>query len=163
MDLDNYTTPAQVRSVLGVSDDELDDATVKLEVYTSGLGEDLREVSETLDSVYAAINGNDEATRTPAEARVWRMTRLFSTYSMAKRVGGSLSMFGPKSLVEGKASMTRFSGDPYKATLANIAEEFDLARQRLLDALAGLQSGTIKVKLRPLMAAVNLATDPVIG
>lgn len=163
MALIDYTTYDEVRAALGVSDDELADETLELPVYSTGVEEDLYVVSRTLTETYRGIEGKEEDDRSAAEARVYRLVRSFSTYSAARQIGTALPMFSPKSLSDGKASMSRFSGEPYKDVLKGLTEQFDLVRGRLILALEDLSSSTTTPRLKSLLTNVGSAYDPVTG
>lgn len=159
----DYTTYEDVRAALGVSDEELEDETLALTVYSSGLAEDLFDVATSLVQTYETIRDKDEADRTEKESRVYSLTRLFATYSVARQVGTALPMFSPKSMSDGKASMSRFSGEPYKDVLKGISEQYELFRGRLNRALEDLSASAGEVPLRRLFAPATPIYDPVTG
>lgn len=163
MDISDYTSYDAIRSVLGVSDDELEDATLALPLYSNGLEDDLYSVSATLLSTYATIGAKTVGTRTDKESSVYRLTQLFATYSVAKQLCTSLPMFGPKSVTDGKAAMSRFSGTPYQDTAQGISEKYDLYLSRLTDALAALSSSVSTVTTPIYMLAATPDYDPVVG
>lgn len=163
MNLLDYTTYEDVRAALGVNDDELEDETLALSVYSSGLKEDLYDVSTSLTSTYRQIEAKAEGDRTENEARVYELTQLFATYSVAKQVGTALPMFSPRSLSDGKASMSRFSGEPYKEVLKGLSEQYDLFRGRLARALDDLSSSVGVVTQRTMLSVSSPAYDPVTG
>lgn len=53
----DYTTYDDVRAVLGVSTDELEDTTLALETYASALLLDLEDVDVALPAAYSALLG----------------------------------------------------------------------------------------------------------
>lgn len=161
MTLTDYTSYEDVRAALGVTDIELEDSTLSLEVYSSGLEEDLYDVSANLVTTYKGVTAKADEDRTEKEARVYRLVRVFATYSAAKLLGTSLPMFGPRSVSDGKASMSRFSSDPYKDVLKRLSEQYDLSRGRLIRALDDLSSSTTDVTLQTVMLRVSSAYDPV--
>lgn len=163
MILTDYTTYNEIRAALGVSDDELDDATLALNVYSAGLEEDLFDVSPSMISTFTEINEKDEGDRSDKERRVLSLTRLFATYSVAKQLGTALPMFSPKSMSDGKASMSRFSGEPYKDVLKGLSEQYDLFRGRLVKALEDLSSSVGIVTDRTMIRIAVPAFDPVTG
>lgn len=163
MNLLDYTSYSEIRAALGVSDEELGDDTLALEVYASGLAEDLYEVAPSLISTYAAIVKKAEGDRTDKESRVYSVTRLFATYAVAKQASTALPMFSPRSMSDGKASMSRFSGEPYKDVLKGISEQYDLFRGRLTRALDDLSSSVGEVTIRTMLVASVPDYDPVTG
>lgn len=163
MALMDYTDYSDIRAALGVSDDELDDNTLALSMYSMGLDEDLYDVSTSLTTLYEQIVEKPENDRSVQEGRVYKLVRLFSTYSVAKQLGSALPMFSPKSLSDGKASMSRFSGEPYKDVLKGLSEQYDLFRGRLIKALDDLSSSVGLVADRTVLLRVSPAYDPVTG
>lgn len=163
MDLTDYTTYDDIRAALGVSGEELEDETLALEVYASGVSEDLYDISSTLTAVYTAIEAKAEGDRSDKEIRAYRMVRLFVVYSTAKQLGAALPMLAPKSVSDGKASMSRFAGEPYKEVLKRISEQYDLFRGRLIQALADLTSETTVATTRTHFRVASPIYDPVTG
>lgn len=163
MTLLDYTTYEDVRATLGVSDDELENETLALEVYSNHLGEELYDVSKTLDTLYRDIKAKAEGARTSQEERVYKLVRAFSTYAVARQVGTALPMLAPKSLSDGKATMSRFSSDPYKKVLENIREQYDIARGRLLTAVDDLSSLSRVTVARTLFSRSGSGYNPVTG
>lgn len=163
MDITDYTTYEDVRATLGVNDMELEDNTLALEVYSLGLQENLNEISPDLESTYRDIKTSDEENRSPEETRVYRLTRLYATLSVARLLSPALPMFSPKSLSDGKATMSRFSGEPYEKVLKRIAEQHDLYRGRLEAALEDLTSSITSPIEFTALRTVGIAYDPVTG
>ncbi len=161
MAVTTYTSYDQIRALLGVNDIELTDAMLGLEVYDAGLSEDLLDISEDLESDYALAEA--ASPRSAKEERLWRTTRLFASFSCAKRVGTSLSMFGPKDITDGKAGLSRFSDAPYRATMKNVEAEYGLAKQRLIEAYASYASTAAAVSTRNYFMVSTPTNDPVTG
>jgi hypothetical protein len=163
LSLTDYTSEDQVRAALGVSEFELEDGTINLEVYTTGLKEDLYEVDPGLVSRYEEVSALDEEARTPQQARFYSLTRLFSTYSVARQLGGALSMFAPKTLGDSKASFSRHADSPYKDTLLQVNKLFEQNRVRLSEAYKTLVSSETARSQRVYLAGIAPAVDPVTG
>lgn len=163
MTIIDYTTYNDIRGVLGVSDEELEDVTVSLEVFVNGLEEDLEDINVGLPSLYQTVKAIDEASRTDAQRQFYRATRLFATYCVARQLGSALPMFGPKDISDGKASTGRFADSPYRETLKKIQAEYDRRRLKLEEAFATVNSSTATTTRISLFGAVGLATDPVTG
>jgi len=163
MTLTDYTTYADIRAVLGVSDEELEDSTIGLDVYALSLQESLINLHPDALAQYEQIAALDEMARSPKESRVYGLMRLYATYYTAKQLSVALPMFGPKTVSDGKASVTRFADSPYQDVLRGIAEELDLLRGRLVQALLDLLAQVeTKVQRRSIVAATP-AYDPVTG
>lgn len=163
MSITTYTSGDQVRALLGVTAKELPDVTIQLEVFDSGLSEDLLEVVSDLESKFAIVDAIPANSRNAKEARLWRTVRAFATVAVARRVGTALPMFGPKDISDGKANISRFSDSPYKATMTSIESEFGLAKTRLISAYADYNSSSNPRQKRTFFIATGLAVDPVTG
>jgi hypothetical protein len=142
MALLDYTTYADVRAALGVNDVELTDDTLGLDLYSSNLNVELDDVDTTLADKFAEVNGVPAEQRTKAQQRLFDTTRTFATYVVAKQCCGSIAMFGPKSVSDSKAEVSRFTNDPYKDTAKNVTKLWETYRLRVTNALASLQSST---------------------
>lgn len=153
----DYTTHEEVRSLLGVGEKELANETIELEVYYTGLLEDLYEINPKALQTFADL---PDSGLTPAQDRYKRLVRQFSSYSVAKQLGNSMPMFAPRSIGDGKANVARFI-DPYQKTLKQIEAGFDQSRDRLVDALDDLLAEERPEQGRTLFLAVGLARDPV--
>ena len=154
----DYTTYADVRAALGVSDDELSDETLGLEIYASALLLDLEDVNVALPAAYAALPGSG---RTEAQERFFVTSRLFATYAVARQLTSALPMFGPKDITDGKAGVTRFSDSPYKETIKKVQAEYDRYRTRLEKSYAGLSSGTFTLTIPTFLSVASPDTDPI--
>lgn len=163
MNLADFTTFDEVRAALGVSNDELEDSTLALEVYSANLEEDLFDVHPELVQSVTTIKVVPEPQRTALQSRFLRLVGLFSTYSVAKQAGVALPMFGPRSLGDGKATMSRFSSDPYKETLKRLEEQFNLTRKRLVAAFEALNAAQTVTAPRTFLSLSRPAYDPVTG
>jgi hypothetical protein len=172
MPLSIYCDPAEVRAALGVNHLELSDETVSLPVYEIGLVRELNKVSTaasapvTLAASFSLIRDKVQASRTEAEQALFESVRLFSVYQVASMVGVSLANFAPKSVSDGKASVTRNSGETFEAVTANIKEALARARAELISALDGFISGVpaLPEAAAPvLLMASKRGYDPVVG
>lgn len=163
MALNDYMTYNDVRAALGVSVEELEDATIGLELYESAVDEDVLSVHSGLPGIYVGIMETVEADRTPQEQRLYKLTRLFATYSAARVVGQSLPMFGPKSISDGKATMSRFADSPYKDLLDRLDEQYASTRDRLLNVLDEFLSASTPEIFLPVFSAVSSDYDPITG
>ena len=159
----DYTTHEDVRAVLGVEADELENETLELHVYASGLESDLYEINPQLSVIYKDIGLKDKDQRTALELRVESLTKAFATYSLAKQVSASLPMFAPRSLADGKSTLTRFSGEPYADVIDSINAQYKLARSRLQAALDELLVFSRSRAASSIFFAVTPNYDPVTG
>lgn len=164
MSLTAYCEFAEVRAALGVNSLELSDAVIALPVYEMGLVRELNRLSTSLDAAFSTISGKAEGARTPAEAELFSAVRLFSVYVVASQVGVSLPNFMPKAVADGKASITRFSGEPYKGVMDKILAQREAYRANLVEAYALVTTGAAAVTTPPtLFLASTRQYDPVTG
>ena len=162
MALTAFTTYAEVRAVLGVSDNDIADATLALPMYEDMLRMELDTVNVGVYPKFVEV----AAVASPTEAqRIFlRYFRLFCSYAVAKSLASALPMFGPKSIGDGKATMSRFSDSPYKVTVEKVEAEFG-RMTNLLTASYNTVSSTATASsfTRPWFVSTGLAVDPVTG
>lgn len=163
MAITSYTSFDEVRAVLGVSSDELEDATLALPMYDYGLQAELNDISATLSADFAAVLAIATQSRTAVQSWFYQTTKLFATYSVARQLCSGLPLFGPKDISDGKATVSRFADSPYRTVVKAVNDEFNKARLRLEAALAQLNSSSSATVTRTYFLASPLATDPVTG
>lgn len=161
--LTTYTTYAEIRAALGVSDDEIEDDTLALDLYSSALTADLKDVASGIPTQFETIANMTEDARTETQQDFFEATRLFATYSVAKQLASGLPLFSPKDMTDGKASFSRFADSPYRETIKRINEQFDRMRNRLANLYAEVQSSSTTPVTFNFFTAVSPATDPVTG
>ena len=120
MALNPFTSADQVRSVLGVSDEEIADTTLDLLVYEQNLKFHLDSVDATARTQFQTVDDIVLAARTATQQKLWEATMLFSTYVVAVQVGKSMSLSTPKSITDGKAAVTRFSDSPFRQLMEEL-------------------------------------------
>jgi hypothetical protein len=161
--LEDYTSQDEVRAALGVDSDELSDATLDLDMYYQYLLVELRSISATLLTDFATVVGIAEGSRSEVQAALFAAVKLFAPYAVAVFALPSLPLLAQKALTDGKASVTRFSGEPYKDTSERVQAMYEKLRTDLI-AASGTYLGSSSVSsLRPFLSAVGLAVDPVTG
>jgi len=160
----DFTSFEDIRAALGVSAEEIKDATLSLPLYVNRLRMDLESVSASTLTLHATLANVQPASQTEQQARFEIALQLFATYSVAKHLTISLPLFSPREITDGKASLSRYAQDPYRATIARVESEYDTLRQNLAAALAGAESVSAPtVSLRPWFSAVTPTPDPVTG
>jgi len=163
MALVEFTAYDDIRAALGVSIEELEDATLSLPLYDLSLTAELEEVGLDLVTAFRALP-DDPGTFTDIQRRFDSALRLFATYAVASHLTVSLPLFSPKEITDGKAGLTRYAQDPYKATISAVNAMFDRQRQRLVDSYATLQTLSTASRTFPRMFSnVVSSTDPVTG
>ena len=137
MSLLNFTTYDDIRAALGVSDEELEDDVLGLQLYEDHLNFELSDVHPDLVTLRTSLES--AAVLTPAQERFMAACRGFSTYAVARALTSTLPMFGPKSVEDGKARMERFA-DPYKVTTEAVNKAYATWKTRLEAAYGTLMS-----------------------
>lgn len=155
-----YTTYDEVRATLGVSDEELEDTTLELPVWSTNLDFALEEVSSELVATYTAISDKPTNDRTAAESKLYAATRLYATYIVADDLLKSLPMFSFKRVTDGKAEAERF--DAWEYTRDGVKNGLATIRRRLELALSNVIQYTPPVKSSyRFVIATGLAVNPV--
>ena len=164
MALLDYTTYDDIRAVLGVSTDEIEDATLSLAVYEYGLASEIRSVSRTLVSDLATVYAIAESSWTDAQRELVEGMSLFCTYSVARQLLTSLPLFSPKEISDGKASTVRYSTNPYEETIRRVENEYVRYKTELDSAYAAVKSSSVTARIdRTFMVVSTPTSDPVTG
>lgn len=164
-DLTDYCSYDEVRAILGVSNEELDDAVLGVPLYFYALKRELQSVAPPLPTLFDSVTQKQEDARTPEEANLYEATCIFSAYAVAKKVGMALGMFGVRSVTDSKAGFARFADSPYKDTLERLDGEKNQAKSALLAAIKALDPGASTQAGAPLagLVVVKRFVDPVTG
>ena len=154
-----YTTYNDIRAALGVSTDDLEDATLSLPIYDQYLTMELEEVAIDLTTTFSTVE--DLPTPTAAQTRFLEATSMFATFALAKMLTGTLPLFAAKQETDSKASGTRFDTG-YKDTIASVAKEYGRVRNRLTQSLAAVAVTTTSVRTaRPFLSVATPTYDPI--
>lgn len=163
MALTDYTTYNDIRAVLGVSDEELEDTTLALEVYSVNLSKEMRGVHAQTVTQYTTISGKVVGDRTAAEQQFYEQCRLFAVYAVAKQCLSSLPLFSPKDISDNKAAMSRFSDSPFRTTMKEVNARYTENKSDLAAAIATVLATSGTKAKRTWMATAKSTTDPVTG
>jgi len=160
VDINSYTTFDDIRAVLGVSSDEIEDATFSLDVYTLNLTSELEDISANLVTDYTTVA--EAASRSAVEERFYQATRLFAVYAVAYQATGSLPLFSPKDISDGKATVSRYADSPYKVVIEKVRTMYEKFRGKLEKAYAEYGSNSSPtLVIRPFFSVASGAKDPV--
>lgn len=167
MSLTTYCEFDEVRSALGVNDLELKDSVLALPVYEMGLVRELNKISTSLAAAFSSIVAKSLSVRTDDEVALYDAVHLFAVYAVARQVGVSLPIFAPKDIGDGKATLSRFSGEPFKSTLEGVDSYYQITREGVRQALEVYEgsTATASTSLTPatLFKASTRSYDPVTG
>lgn len=164
MALLDYMTYDDVRAALGVSSDEITDATLSLDLYSNGLDQEIDDISPTLGDEYLVIKDLDLDGMSPIQKSLYKATRLYAVYALARQqLGTALAMFAPKDITDGKTATGRASGATYEETLANVTSYYEGVRKRLVQVYKDFKSeGTTETRMQ-FLGISSPSTDPVTG
>ena len=163
--LDSYISPFidNIRSVLGIDDIELlEDTVIESEVYELRLEESLADIHTELLSDFNTLKVL--ASPTTDEAAVVRGVKLYSVYAIADMLCDSLPIFSPRTIGDGKAFKTRYSNDPYKATMERIKVAADSYKSKMIAAYntykgTSIVTGSIPVPIGNAVPDIDIVTN----
>lgn len=158
--LTDYTSYAEIRASLGVSDDDLADETLALALYDDYLQGELADVAATLPDTFAATKLLPAPTA--QETRFLKACSLFSTFAVAKMLTAALPLFAAKQVGDGKAVVARFD-NPYKDTIKSVNEQYEKMRNRLIAALALVGTTSAAKVTQNYLTVASPSYDPVTG
>lgn len=153
-----YTTPAQIRAVLGVDEVDVDDSTITLPIYENYLVMELEDIDIDFLTTYATKKAS--TTRTAQEHRFVSLAQVFATFVIAKQLTGSLPLFALKQESDGKAQATRFD-NPYRDTIQAVNRDYEKTKGKLVAAIKALGSASITSTPRVYFGTIGLGTDPI--
>lgn len=163
--LTNYTTYAAVRACLGVSVKELADTVLALDNYVIQFELDMQDIDSGVGAVltqYEAIKALDAGDRTETQQRFYDVVSLLASYHVGVQCLGTVEMFAPKRIADGRAEVERGQG-----AWDRIASSLNLSYSTLLRRLKALllvlvPGAEIAAKpTRVFAIGVGLGTDPV--
>lgn len=160
--LPKYTSYDDIRGVLSVTDEELEDGTLALPNFESQLFEQMREVAPGLQQLY--LDTLQVANQSAEEARLVRLTRVFSTYAVCVQLLDALPLLAIKSDQDARAQYERFE-KPFERVEPAVRAAFEVAKRRLLDAYNDVATTPVN-RVSPVITmftSTGLATDPVTG
>ena len=160
MSLLNYTTYDDIRAALGVTDEELEDGVLGLQIYEDSLRFELDDVHPDLAALHTTLEST--SVLTSAQERFMAACRGFATYAVARSLTSTLPMFGPKSIEDGKARMERFA-DPYKATIEAVNKSYATWKARLEAAYGTLMSTSKPTVFMSYAVSATPTYNPITG
>lgn len=157
----DFTTYAEVRAALGVSEEEIDDATIETGLYQVSLQEDLLALDPTIFAHYTVLD-SDPDSQSALQQRFYGLTRLYATYCVAFHLLDSVNLFGYLKVTDGRAEVQR-AKDAFATLRANITAMRTRVGNLLLNALNGLDpSVTLPTAVTlSLVGSAGIPFDPV--
>lgn len=153
-----YATYDEIRAVLGVSDEELEDGTLALPMYVKLLQMDLADIDATLETQYTAISALP--TKSDLEQKLLDVVSVFSAYAISKHLLTSMPLFAPKTITDGRAEVERVT-DPFEGVRVGVNTMYPILRARVLAALGNLGTPITADAARTYFVATGLAVNPV--
>ena len=158
MTLTDFTSYADIRAVLGVAPEEIEDTTLALPIYFKELQFLLGDIEPTLEATYGTLLG--QPSRTPQEQKVVDVLQVFSAYAVAKNLLTSLPLFSPQRVQDGRAEHQRFN-DPFEDLRDGVDSSYLSLLARLKAALEAINLSPAASTTRAYFATSALTTDPV--
>lgn len=158
-----YCEYDEVRAVLGISDDEVEDATLGLPKYYKHLILDLDALSENITTQYDTLKAIAPGSRTKVQTRFLNTVDLYAQYNVAMQLLRGGEALIPKTIEDGKAKIERV-GDIFKSLRLEIAGGFRDMETRLIAAAqaVGITISTAAIAEEFIVAsAVSTSPDPV--
>ena len=157
--LAHFTTPDEIRAVLGVAPEEIRDEVLLMPMYVRQLQFELSDLGATLESDYLTVAAL--ASRSAAQQKLYDVMQVYAPYAIAKILLTSVALFAPRRITDGRAEAERVV-DPFEDVRDGVDSTLLVLRDRLVDAAAAL--GTTASTLSrtiTLSVATGLAVNPV--
>lgn len=160
--LTDFATYADYRSTLGVMEQELPDSLLSTEKFSNLLKLSFDDVNSGITTLYSTVSALPAITRTTEQERFYAVSRLFAIYSVCYNLLGSLPLFAPKMITDGKAKHDRFP-DAFAEIKEGIILGYQAMRKRLADAYATLDPSYTAptATVMTLVKGVGLALSPI--
>lgn len=156
-----YTSYDQVRAVLSVTDDELEDGTLALPIFESNLKQQFADAGEGLHDLYLSLLSNP-STWTATERRFVDIAQVFSTYGVAVQLLDSLPLLAVKSEQDARAQYERFE-KPFERVDAAVRSAYQVSRSNLVKVFNLISNApvTVSTYTRRFGGSAGIALDPV--
>lgn len=160
--LTDYTSYDEIRAVLSVTDEELEDDTLQLPLFEYKLHDDMGELDEGIDAAYLALEAMAPEDLSNDQKKLYRRTRVWATYNIAVQLLDSLALLAVQSEQDARAQYERFAG-PFERVEQQVRATYERATQALLEAYNGLAPTPAQARLtaRNFVGLAGLPLDPV--
>ena len=129
--LTDYTSPDEIRAILSLTDDELENPVILLPIIETLMLEEFAQVSPTLDDKYKAAV--DAAGTDPETKRFIRLVQAFAAYCVAKQFTLTLPLLAVQTEQDARASYARFA-NPLDPVVQSVNASWVKIRGYLVDA-----------------------------
>ena len=162
--LTDYTSYAQIRATLSVTDDELQDSNLELPFIYSKLLDNLEELSVDMQAVYEGLYAQPPEDLSANEEKFIRRMGVYATYQVAVQLLDSLPLLAVQTEQDARASYERFE-KPFERVDASVRATFAVAKKKLIEAFNTIATTPIAVNTasRVYTSAVVPSYDPVTG
>lgn len=159
--LANFVTPQEVRAVLGVAPEELEDSTLAMPLYLRQLQFNLSDIDTALESTYLTIAAL--SSRTAKQQKLYDVMQTYTAYAISRFLLASVSLFAPKRITDGKAEMERVV-DPFQDVREGVDAGYFVLLERLRNAYVDLGI-TLATASRSFTYTTSapLTTNPITG
>lgn len=161
-EMTDYTTAAEVRSVIGASDKDVRDQVIYSKARLTGLLEAMADLAPDLEAKYLELKAVTSPTE--VQARFVRQAESFFTYTVALALIPIMPTLIPKRISDGKNEGERVE-NPFELVKPAVEETLAYIRTRLASSYQLLTgSAPVAAPARANnVSAVSLGTDPVLG
>lgn len=163
-----FTTPDEVRALLGLGVFELEEATLNLPLYEIHLRREIKSLSPAILTGFEALAAGNIEDLTGDPKAFYDAVHYYATVLVATQVGVALSLLTPRSVSDAKTAIARFTGTPYKDVQEALIRELARAKEALAEAAGAylgdvIDEGAFAIFLAPTLVAVERDYDPVTG
>ncbi len=158
--LSDFFTADEVRAVLGVSQEELEDTTLDLDMYARHLEIELSQIGNNLLTDFQTAVANPAPTT--FDTQLVAYTKQFSLYCISALVAESSPNFSPRNISDGKGGFIRHM-DSYKDVLARVSDRLKQATERLKGLYTTILGGVAQQRLPTFIGVSSPDYDPIAG
>lgn len=160
--LTDYTTFDEIRAILSVTDEELEDAHLALPLFELEFSEKVLELSPDILPLYRTYHDAGNATLTEQQLRFYNLLRMFAAYSVAVHLLDSYDLLAVQTVKDARAEFSRFE-KPFERVGGAVRATWAKARERLLASYNVVAATPIATNTggRNFTGSAGIASDPV--
>lgn len=156
--LDTYMSYDEPRAVLGVSNEELEDATLALPLYAKQLGMDMEDLFAGLEDLYTEVKALP--VKSVKQQKLLDVVSVYAIYAVSKNLLTSASLFAPRHITDGKAASDRVT-DPFTDLRDGVDASLLTMKERVLKTVKALGNSVATVTSRSYFAPSALTASSV--